>query len=85
MKKVLKWLGIVNGAMLGIVSMNLGVMALGVWAEQTFHFEPLVIIETPFLLLIPIWAVRLGIVVYRCGEKKEPAVEAVQAIYAVIS
>lgn len=71
--------GIVPRVVQGILTLILGIIALGIWAEQTFRFEPMVIIETPFLLLIPVWAVWLGIVIFRRGEQNKATLEAVQA------
>jgi len=74
------WLGI--GAVLrqerripGIGTMVIGIMSLGVWFEQAFQFEPLVFIETPFLLLIPFWAVWMGIVIWRRDEISDYVLE----------
>ena len=79
------WLGIGTvlrhkRRVLGIVTMVLGVMGLGVWFQQVFQIEPLAFISTPYLLLIVVWAVWLGIVIWRRDEQSGQTVEPATAI-----
>ena len=60
---------------LGIVTMVLGIFGLVVWVEQTFRIEPLVFIEDVIFYLTYIWAVWLGIVIWRSADKRELAME----------
>jgi hypothetical protein len=78
------WLGIglvlrKEQRILGIVTMFLGVMSLGVWCEHTFRFQLLGGIEPPFLLLIPVWAVWLGIVIWWRDVQHEHVMEVATA------
>jgi hypothetical protein len=73
------WLG--TGAVLrkeqrilGIVTMILGVLALGVWLAQTFFYTESVV-ETVYFLLVPIWALWLGIVIWRRAEESDVVLE----------
>jgi hypothetical protein len=50
---------------LGAVTMILGLLGLAVWLEQAFHLQSLVVIETPFLFLVPVWSLWLGLVIWR--------------------
>lgn len=79
------WLGI--GAVLryerralGIFMMLLGIMGLGVWFQQVFQIEPLSFISTPFLLLIPVWAVWLGVAIWRRDEQSETVLQPATAV-----
>lgn len=56
--------------MFGLATMILGLLGLGVWLEQAFRIQSLAIIETPFLFLIPVWSVWLGIVIWRRVKKE---------------
>lgn len=74
------WLGIgvvlrKERLILGILTVFMGVVGLGIWAEQTFRIEPLVFIEDVIFFLTYIWAVWLGIVIWRRADKSELAME----------
>lgn len=65
--------------LLGIFTMIIGFLAFVTWAEQVFRIEALAAIETPFLLMVPIWSLWTGVVVWRKAEGAAPALEPVLA------
>lgn len=78
------WLGIGTllkheRSALWIITMVLGILGLGVWFQQAFRVEALAFISTPFTLLIPVWAVWFGIVIWRRGEQGDHVLEATPA------
>jgi hypothetical protein len=60
---------------LGIVTIILGGLSVAYWVQLAFRIEPLRFVETLVLLLIPIWAVWLGMVIARGAERHEYSVE----------
>lgn len=79
------WLGIgtvlrQERRILGIVTMILGIVALGVWFQQVFRIESLAFISTPFLLFVPVWAVWTGIVIWRRHEEHDYVLEPATAV-----
>jgi uncharacterized membrane protein YhdT len=69
MNKVLNVSGIVQWVVQGILTVIPGIIALSVWIEQTFRFEPLVFI----------WPMWFGIVFYLRSEQMEPSLEPIPA------
>lgn len=64
---------------LGIVTLVLGGFALGVWVEQTFRIEPLVIIENLYIFLSYIWAMWLGIIIWQRDEQHQHVMDVATA------
>ncbi len=74
------WLGIGSvlrneQSILGILTVVMGVIGLGIWTEQTFRIESLVFIEDVIFFLTYIWAVWLGIVIWRRGKQSDDILE----------
>lgn len=79
------WLGIglvlrKERSILGLLTVFMGVVGLGIWAEQTFRIEPLVFIEDVIFFLTYIWAVWLGIVIWRRDEQSDYVLEPAAAV-----
>ena len=79
------WLGIgvvlrKERSILGILTVGMGVIGLGIWVEQTFRIESLVFIEDVIFFLTYIWAVWLGIVIWRRDEQSDYVLEPAAAV-----
>lgn len=70
---------------LGIVTAIMGALGLGVWVEQTFTIEPLLFIEDVIYYLTYIWAVWIGVVIWRRVEPGELAIEPATPIEQLVS
>jgi hypothetical protein len=84
------WLGIGSvlrkeQSILGILTVIMGVIGLGIWAEQTFRIESLVFIEDVIFFLTYIWAVWLGIVIWRRDEQSDDLREPATAVERLAS
>jgi len=60
---------------LGIVTAMLGLTYLGYGAGEWFRIEPLITLGALAFLVLPFWAVWLGIVILRGTERSKPAME----------
>jgi hypothetical protein len=79
------WLGIGNvlrqeRRILGIATMIVGVLALTIWLELAFQMEALAILEVPQSFSSYLWAIWVGIVIWRRDVQRdfelEPAIAA---------
>jgi hypothetical protein len=78
------WLGIGlilrnEQQLLGIFTIMLGIAALGNVVGKISHIEPLIMLEGIVFLFSPLWALWLGIVIWRRDEKHEQMMEVATA------
>jgi hypothetical protein len=78
------WLGIglilrAERRVLGIATVIQGIATLGYGAGVMLQLEPLAALE-PLTFFAPIWALWLGVVIWRHGERSEQALEAAAAM-----
>ena len=74
------WLGIgriltSEKRVLGIITVNLGVATFGSGLGYLFQFEPLARLEVFNYFLGPIWALWLGVVIWRRAKQREAAIQ----------
>jgi len=60
---------------LGIVTAILGLATFGYGTGEWLRIEPLIALGALAFLVLPFWAVWLGIVIWRHAEQREPALE----------
>ncbi len=61
--------------LLGILTVMLGLAYFGYGAGEWFRIEPLITLGALAFLVLPFWAVWLGIVIWQNPKRAEPAIE----------